>query len=67
VYDAANHELLMQLLEKYGAPPKFVAAVRTMYTNNVVVLKIKKEIEEFMQGVGVFQGDNMPPIFFSSS
>ncbi len=57
----------MQLLEKYGAPPKFVAAVRTMYTNNVVVLKIKKEIEEFMQGVGVFQGDNMPPIFFSSS
>jgi hypothetical protein len=26
-YDTANHELLLILLERYGAPPKFVAAV----------------------------------------
>ncbi len=54
----------MQLLEKYGTPPKFIAAVQTMYTDNVVVLKIEKEIEEFTQGVGVCQGDNMAPILF---
>ncbi len=35
-----------------------------MYTNNVVVLKIEKEIEEFTQGVGVCQGDNMAPVLF---
>jgi hypothetical protein len=64
VHDTANHELLVQLLEKYGAPPKFVAAVQTMYTNNVVVLKIEKEIEEFMQGVRGCQGDNMAPVLF---
>ena len=63
-YDTANHELLVRLLEKYGAPPKFVAAVRTMHTNNEVVLKIEKEIEEFMQGVGVCQADNMAPVLF---
>ena len=26
-YDTANHELLVKILERYGAPPKFVAAI----------------------------------------
>ena len=38
-YDTANHSLLLKILERYGAPPKFVAAIRTMYTNLRVVLK----------------------------
>ena len=47
------------------APPKFVAAVQKIYSNNVVVLKIEKEIEEFRQEVvGVRQGDNMAPVLF---
>jgi len=63
-YDTANHELLLSILEKYGAPPKFVSAIERMYTDLVVVLKIEKEVEEILQGVGVRQGDNMAPVLF---
>ncbi len=28
-YDTANHELLPCILERYGAPPKFVTAIQT--------------------------------------
>lgn len=63
-YDTANHDLLLKVLGKYGAPPKFVAAIKTMYTDLKVVLKIDKEITEIMQSVGVQQGDNMAPVLF---
>jgi hypothetical protein len=63
-YDTANHELLLTLLEKYGAPPLFVSAVERMYQDLVVVLKIEKEKQEFCQSVGVQQGDNMAPVLF---
>ena len=44
IYDMANHELLLMLLEKYGAPPPlFVSAVERMHHDLVVVLKIEKE------------------------
>ena len=42
-YDTANHDLLLRILERYGAPPKFVTAIQTIYTDNVCVLKIEKE------------------------
>jgi hypothetical protein len=37
-YDTANHDLLLKVLEKYSAPPKFVAAIKKIYTNLTVVL-----------------------------
>ena len=45
-------------------PPKFVASMRTMYTDLVVILKTEKEIQEILQSVGVRQGDNMAPVLF---
>ncbi len=63
-YNMANHNLLLKVLEKYGAPPNFVAAIKTMYTDLKVVLKIDKEIQEIPQSVGVQQGDNMAPVLF---
>ncbi|KAL7527574.1 hypothetical protein ACHAXR_002020, partial [Thalassiosira sp. AJA248-18] len=63
-YDTANHDLLLKILAKYGAPPKFISAVERMYQDLVVVLKIGKSIEEIMQEVGVRQGDNMAPVLF---
>jgi hypothetical protein len=39
-YDMANHELLLTLLEKYGAPPRFVSAVEKKHQNLVVVIKM---------------------------
>ena len=66
-YDTANHVLLIDILRKYGAPPKFVTAIETIYRNNTCVLKIENEIAEIPQTVGVRQGDNMAPLLFLSS
>ncbi len=45
-YDTANNELLLTLLEKYGALLCFVSAVERMYQDLVVVvLKIEKEVQ----------------------
>jgi hypothetical protein len=63
-YNTANHDLLLEILKKYGAPPKFDAAIKTMYTDLKVVFKIDKEIREILQSVGVRQGDNMAPVLF---
>jgi hypothetical protein len=63
-YDTANHDLLLCILKRYGAPPKFVTAIQTIYTNNVCVLKIEKEIVEIPQSVGMQQGSNMVPVLF---
>ncbi len=60
----ANHTLLLRILECYGAPPKFVTAIQTIYTDNICVLKIEKEIVEIPQSVRVRQGDNMAPVLF---
>ena len=45
-------------------PPEFVEAIKTMYTDLKVVLKIEKEVYEIAQSVGVRQGDNMAPELF---
>jgi hypothetical protein len=63
-YDTANHALLVDILRKYGAPPKFATAIETIYRNNTCVLKIENEITEIPQIVGVRQGDNMAPVLF---
>ncbi len=63
-YNTANHTLLLCNLEQYGALPKFVAAMETIYRDNTAVLKIEKEVVEIPQTVGVQQGDNMAPVLF---
>jgi hypothetical protein len=52
-YDTANHDLLLDILKKYGAPPRFVSAVQRIYQDLVVVLKIKKEVVELPQSISV--------------
>ncbi len=63
-YDTANHDLLFDILERYGAPPRFVLAIERIYKDLVVVLKIEKEVMEIPQSVGVRQGNNMAPVLF---
>ncbi len=63
-YDTANHNLLLNLLERYGASPRFVSAIKQIYQDLVVVLKIEKEVVELTQSVGVRQCDNMTPVLF---
>jgi hypothetical protein len=63
-YDTANHKLLIDILHRYGAPPKFVTAIETIYRNNPCMLKIESKVTEIPQSVGVRQGDNMAPVLF---
>jgi hypothetical protein len=63
-YDTANHDLFIKILDKYGAPPKFVAAIKTMYTGLKVVLKIDNKTWEILQSVRVRQGIIMAPVLF---
>ncbi|KAL7540629.1 hypothetical protein ACHAWF_006738 [Thalassiosira exigua] len=41
-FDVTNHKLLIKILEKYGAPPKFCDAIERLYENLKVVLKVGK-------------------------
>jgi hypothetical protein len=63
-YDTVNHNLLLDILERYGTPPRFVSAIERTYQDLVVVLKIEREVVEMLQMVGVQQGDNMAPMLF---
>jgi hypothetical protein len=63
-YDTANHILLIDILQKYGAPPKFVMAIEPIYCNNTCILKIENKTAKIPQTVGVRQGDNMAPVLF---
>ncbi len=63
-YDTANHALMFDILERYGAPPRFVSAIKHIYQDLVVVLKIEKEVVELPQTVGVRQGNNKAPVLF---
>ncbi len=48
-YDKANHVLLIDILHKYGVPPKFATNIKTIYRNNTCVLKIEDEKTEIPQ------------------
>ena len=63
-YNTANHALMFGILERYGAPPRFVSAIEHIYQDLVVVLKIEKEVVKLPQTVGVCQGNNMAPVLF---
>ena len=63
-FDTANHKLMLEILEKYGAPEKFVNTIGRLYDNLQVVIKVGKEKAEIAQTVGVRQGDNLSPVIF---
>ena len=63
-FDTANHELLMEILDTYGGPPKFVSAIKRMYANTKVRLIIGKIDTSIPFTVGVKQGDSMAPVLF---
>ena len=39
-YNTSNHKLIMEILSKLGAPPKFRHAIERLFTNLTVTLKI---------------------------
>ena len=63
-FDTSNHKLLISILGRYGAPPRFCFAIIIMYENSVVRLIIGKFCTSIPFKVGVKQGYSMSP--FSS-
>jgi hypothetical protein len=63
-YDTVNHKLLIDILRRYGAPPKFTTTIEMVYCNNTCVLKFENEVTKIPQSIGVHQGDNMVHILF---
>jgi len=59
-YDA----LLLQVVTKYGIPPKVQRTIKKLYTNCTVQLEIGKEKCEIEYSTGVQQGNNLVPILF---
>lgn len=63
-FDTANHELLIALLKKFGAPQALCDVVERMYTDLQIMLKFGDKKYDFFQEVGVRQGDDMAPVLF---
>ena len=63
-FDTVDHEVLFQILAKYGIPPALITVIRKMYKDCRIKLTIGKE-ERYIQYLnGVYQGDNASAILF---
>ena len=63
-FDTVSHAMLMIILERYGVPPNLQSAIKQMYKDLKIVLKIGKAKSDMNQTVGVRQGDCMPPVLY---
>ncbi len=63
-YNTANHKLLIDILLCYGAAPKFVTAIETIYRNNTCMLKTENKATEIPQSIGICHGDNIVSVLF---
>ena len=61
-FNTSNHILLIEILWKYGCPPKLCSAIKRMYSNNKVVLIIGKIDTSIPFEVDVKQGDSVAPV-----
>ena len=63
-FDTFNHDMILNILERYGAPPKLRSAISRMYRGLKIVLNIGKVEEKMGQAVVVIQGDCMATVLF---
>ena len=52
-YDTTNHQLLIEILRRYGAPQKLCSAIERMYKTLSVIIKVGKEKRKIKQTLGV--------------
>ena len=63
-FHTSNYKLLISILYRYGAPPRFCSAIRRMYKNSLVRLIIGNIDISTPFNIGVKQEDSMAPILF---
>ena len=65
-FDTFNHDMMLKILERFGAPPKLRSSISRMYWNLKIVLKIGEVEEKMGQKVGVIKGDCITPVLLLS-
>ena len=60
----SNQKIMVEILKKYGCPPKLCSAIRRMYTDKNVRLIIGNIDISIPFEVGVKQGDIVAPVIF---
>jgi hypothetical protein len=63
-YDTANHQILVELLGKYGAPEAFSDIIRRLNSDLTVTINVEGHKLIIPQTCGVRQGDNLSPVLF---
>ena len=67
-FDSVNREMLWEILSNMAClPSSIINAIKKMYTNIQIKLKIDDTEEEFTSTSDVQQGDNLTPILFISA
>ena len=55
---------MVEILKKYGCPPKLCSAIRRMYTDNKVRLILGNIYISIHLEIGLKQGDSVAPVLF---
>jgi Reverse transcriptase (RNA-dependent DNA polymerase) len=63
-FDSVHHDLLYAVLNQYGVPLELINAIKHLYSNMFVNLKIGQESTKIPYTIGVQQGDPMAPVLF---
>ena len=63
-FDTSNHKFMMDILKKYGCPPKLCSEIRRMYTDKKVRLILGNIDISIPFKVEVKQGDSVTPVLF---
>ena len=63
-FDRVPRELLWQLLEKFGVPPKLVRLLKALHNDVIVKFEVEGLEHEVNCTIGVKQGDILGPVLF---
>ena len=63
-FDRVPRELLWQLLEKFGVPPKLVRLLKALHKDVIVKFEVEGLEHEVNCTIGVKQGDILGPVLF---
>ena len=63
-FDSIQHDVLFEILKKYGLPISLIDVIRKLYKNCHIQLKLRTTLENVPYETGVQQGNNMAPILF---
>ena len=63
-FDTVNRDMLMKILARFGLPESLIDVIRCLYKPVRMTFKTGKTKYEFINVVGVKQGDNLAPVLF---